>query len=164
MRSVPELCLAVGVVLAPTGCREEADAGSADTEAGTGGSDATTGGSGGATDTETDEGPWNSLDERPCPDDSFLTHENFGGPFLLNYCTGCHHTGVPADLRQGAPLEINFDTLDDVRGHADRIWFRAADQNATMPPLGAPGEDERALLGEWLACGAPTDADLGVGG
>jgi hypothetical protein len=37
---------------------------------------------------------------------------------------------------------------------------RAADQNATMPPAGAPGEDERTLLGEWLACGAPTQADL----
>jgi hypothetical protein len=104
-----------------------------------------------------DEGPWSSFDERPCPPDSFLSYENFGGPFLLTYCTGCHHSGVPADLRQGAPLDVNFDTLEDVRGRAATIWLRAADQNATMPPVGPAGEAERALLGEWLACGAPTD-------
>lgn len=46
--------------------------------------------------------------------------------------------------------------------HASGIWIRAADQNFSMPPVGPPPEDERALLGEWLACGAPTDAELGM--
>ena len=113
-------------------------------------------------DTDPGMGPWSSLDERPCPDDSFLTYESFGGPFMLTYCTGCHHSRLPADQRQGAPIEVNFDDLEAIRARADRIWIRAADDNDSMPPIGAADADERARLGEWLACGAPTDADLGM--
>ncbi|MBL4687632.1 MAG: hypothetical protein JKY37_23755 [Nannocystaceae bacterium] len=36
------------------------------------------------------EGPWDSLEERPCPEDSFVTYENFGWPHMLTFCTGCH--------------------------------------------------------------------------
>ncbi|HWB74454.1 MAG TPA: hypothetical protein VG755_05855 [Nannocystaceae bacterium] len=103
---------------------------------------------------------WMTLDERPCPDDSTLTWESFGGPFVLSYCSTCHGSGLPADMRQNAPVGLDFEHVDQVRMHADRIWARAADQNATMPPAGAPARDDRSLLGEWLACGAPTDADL----
>ena len=107
-----------------------------------------------------DGGPWASLEERPCPEDTTLSAENFGAPFLLTQCTGCHHSSLPASERAGAPLDINFDALADVRKHAPLIWARAADSNATMPPLGGPPQDERTRLGEWLACGAPTAAEL----
>ena len=107
-------------------------------------------------------GPWSSLDERPCPEDSILTYENFGGPFMLSYCTGCHHSRLPADMRQMAPIDVNFDDIDDVRAWADRIWIRSADQNASMPPVGPPDDVARMRLGEWLACGALTDAELGM--
>jgi len=106
------------------------------------------------------EGPWADFEARYCPPDSILTLENFGGPFLLDHCMSCHHSALAADMRQDAPLGVDFDQLDAIRAGADRIWARAADQNATMPPLGPPAEDQRALLGEWLACGAPTDSDL----
>jgi hypothetical protein len=109
-----------------------------------------------------DDGPWASLEERPCPEDSDVTWENFGGGYVISYCTTCHHSALPSDMRQLAPIAMNFETLEMVRMHAPRMWARAGDQNATMPPVGAPGEDERALFGEWLACGAPTNADLGM--
>ncbi|MCY1058640.1 hypothetical protein [Nannocystis sp. SCPEA4] len=101
-----------------------------------------------------------SLDERPCPEDSILTAENFGAPFMLTHCTGCHHAALKEGERAGAPLGVDFESLDKVRAQAAQIWARAADQNATMPPVGPPPADERAQLGEWLACGAPTAADL----
>ena len=41
-------------------------------------------------------GPWNGLDERPCPDDSILTARNFGAAFMLTYCTSCHAADLPA--------------------------------------------------------------------
>lgn len=104
---------------------------------------------------------WNKLSERPCPEDSYLSWENAGGPYMLTYCTGCHSSELPANQRQGAPAGINFDSIDDVRTWAPRIWARAADQNSSMPPVGAPHKTERALLGEWLACGAPLEAELG---
>lgn len=116
--------------------------------------------SGGADESTTGETEWPSFDARECPDDSILTWENFGGPYVLSYCTTCHHSALPADGRQQAPVGVNLETVELVRAQADRIWIRGADQNATMPPVGAPAADDRALLGEWLACGAPTQADL----
>jgi hypothetical protein len=112
-----------------------------------------------ADDSDTDgdtDGAWASLEERPCPEDSFLTYENFGEPYMRSYCTGCHSSMLEGENRGGAPSAVNLDDLDAVREHAGRVWARAADQNATMPPAGAPGDEERALLGEWLACGAKT--------
>jgi hypothetical protein len=101
-----------------------------------------------------------SLAERPCPEDSVLTSENFGAAFMLTYCTGCHHSALPDGERAGAPVGVDFELLIKVRAQAERIWARAGDQNATMPPVGPPPADERARLGEWLACGAPTRDDL----
>jgi hypothetical protein len=137
---------------------ETSGSGSGDTANGSGTADET--GTGGSTGNAL--GPWSNLDERPCPDDSFLTYENFGGPFMLTYCTTCHASRLPADMRQGSPIEVNFDDIEDIRERADRIWFRAADGNQTMPPVGPPDEEARTRLGEWLACGAPTAADLGM--
>lgn len=99
------------------------------------------------------------LEERACPTDSVLTYENFGGPFISSYCAGCHSKDLPDGMRQEAPLDCDFDTLDATRAWAKRIWARAGDHNITMPPIGGPEEDEREMLGEWLACGAPALAD-----
>ena len=121
----------------------------------------TTGTTGAPTTGETTEATeYPSLDERPCPEDSILTAENFGAPFMLTHCTGCHHVALKEGERAGAPLGVDFESLTKVRAQAAQIWARAADQNATMPPVGPPPEAERAQLGEWLACGAPTSADL----
>lgn len=173
MRSVakPRILALVAVLGLLTGCPEDggedetAGDESTDGEASGSSSGSDSGSDGSADETATtgsDMGPWASLDERPCPDDSFLTYENFGGPFMLSYCTTCHASMLPADMRQGSPIEVNFDDIEDIRDQADRIWIRAADQNQTMPPVGPPSDEERARLGEWLACGAPTAADLGM--
>ena len=103
--------------------------------------------------------PYTSFAKRPCPTDSVLTWENFGQPFIANWCTACHASAVPEDNRVGAPATVNFDDLDGVREHAERIWARSGDDNNTMPPAGVPPALERAQLGEWLACGAPSRAD-----
>ena len=149
-------------------CRDDGgDDGASGDSSGSAGESSSSSSAGSADETAADEtaadvGPWSSLAERPCPDDSFLTYENFGGPFMLSYCTTCHASRLPADMRQGSPLEVDFDGLDDIRAQADRVWIRAADQNFSMPPVGPPSDEERARLGEWLACGAPTAADLGM--
>lgn len=143
-RALGALVLALGIA----GCSGD--------DGGDGSAGGTTTSGDGDTEAETTTGgEWASLDDRPCPEDSILTYENFGGPFMISQCTGCHHAGLPEGERQMAPLAVNFDTVEAIRAQADRVWARAADQNATMPPAGAPGADERAMLGEWLACGAP---------
>ncbi len=95
-----------------------------------------------------------ALDERPCPEDSQLTYENFGGPFVLSWCSGCHASALPDGERQGAPVGSDFDDAERVRGAAARIWLRSGDHNASMPPQAGPDDEDRTRLGEWLACGA----------
>ena len=98
--------------------------------------------------------------ERPCPPHSELSYESFGAPFFSNWCQGCHGSARGAGERQGAPPQVSFDDAAAVRAQASAIWRRAADDNATMPPVGGPPPELRVQLGEWLACGAPTRDDL----
>src|SRR5262245_53099420 len=85
---------------------------------------------------------------------SYLDYTNFGEPFVINWCRGCHSTDVPAAMRQKAPTDVNFDNLMQVRMWGERIATHATGAMPNMPPAGGPTEEERALLAEWLACGA----------
>jgi len=98
---------------------------------------------------------WTSLEDRPCPEDSILTYQNFGHEFMLNWCSGCHNVGLAEGDRAGATLGIDLDSYDGVQMHLARIWARSADNNQTMPPTGGIDQESRFRLGEWLACGAP---------
>ena len=82
-----------------------------------------------------------------------------GVPFFLTHCTGCHSSTIATEDRQGAPANVNFDNVDEIVAQADRVWARSADQNETMPPINSVSAAERAMLGEWLACGAPLKAE-----
>ena len=85
---------------------------------------------------------------------SDLSWENFGAPLMLSWCTGCHHSQLPDADRAGAPLHINLDTHADVQSFAALIEAAATGEDPTMPPVGGPPETDRALLAEWLRCGA----------
>jgi uncharacterized membrane protein len=93
------------------------------------------------------------VDPNVC-DTSYLDYDNFGAPFVINWCRGCHSSAVPVAMRQKAPADTNFDNLDQVRTWGDRIALRAAGTMPNMPPAGGPSHEERMLLAEWLACGA----------
>ena len=94
----------------------------------------------------------------PVPPDacetSYLDYTSFGEPFVLDWCSGCHSASLPPNMRQQAPVHVSFDTLEGVRQFQGRIAARATGAMATMPPAGGPSIEERALLAEWLACGA----------
>ncbi len=96
-------------------------------------------------------------DDPPPPDvcaKSYLDYGNFGKPFALDWCRGCHSSAVPETMRQKAPMGVNFDTLADVQHWRERIAIRATGAMPTMPPAGGPSEEERGLLAEWIGCGA----------
>ena len=82
-------------------------------------------------------------------------------PVLTNYCTGCHSSELEGPARHDAPADHDFDTLDGIREVMDHIdqfaAFGPESMNANMPPYGSPkpSTEEREMLGEWLACGAP---------
>ncbi len=92
------------------------------------------------------------LDTTDCQT-SALTYQNFAAPFILDWCRGCHGVALPAGMRQGSPLGVDFDTAEQVRAAGARILARSTGDAPTMPPAGGPSAEERALMAEWLACG-----------
>ncbi|MEO8701840.1 MAG: c-type cytochrome [Kofleriaceae bacterium] len=92
------------------------------------------------------------IDPALCPESGTpLTYDNFGAGFMADNCNRCH-----SEAKSGAPRAFNFDTVEAVRDHADRIFARAAADNVSMPPgPDDPPPAEREQLAEWLACGAP---------
>jgi len=98
-----------------------------------------------------------------CPDDSDLDYESFGAAFLDRYCISCHSSALSPAERGGAPFGFDYDThaglWDSGIEHVDYVAAAgAAHENDFMPPratLLQPTGHERALLGEWLSCGAP---------
>jgi uncharacterized membrane protein len=81
-----------------------------------------------------------------------LTYETFGAAFVTSWCRGCHSRDQM--MRQGAPEGVDLDTRADVARLAGAIRALAGAGRA-MPPAGGPSAEERALLVEWLDCGAP---------
>jgi uncharacterized membrane protein len=93
-------------------------------------------------------------DTDPSCERSFLRYDNFGSPFIVNWCRACHSADAPADMRQKAPAEVNFDNLSEIRRWSFAIQ-RSAGDGVSMPPAGGPSSEERQMLVEWLGCGAP---------
>jgi len=105
-----------------------------------------------ATSPTSDTGPTTSLP--PECADSLATWDSVGQPLMLTWCTPCHSEGVPEELRQDAPLGIDFDTYEQTVAWAARIQVRAV-YTVDMPPSGGVPADELALLDEWIRCGTP---------
>jgi uncharacterized membrane protein len=96
-----------------------------------------------------------TIDDYPCPPEGTeLTYDDFGQAFLDGNCQRCH--GAPEAERHGAPEGYDFGTHAEAVRWRERIFARAAASNTSMPPgPDDPPAEERELLAEWLACGAP---------
>ncbi len=74
-----------------------------------------------------------------------LTWDTFGQDFMQTYCVNCHRS---------------FDSLGGVQGRIGAIDSTTGigpdAHNKSMPQSGMrPTDEERTLLANWLACGAP---------
>ena len=82
-------------------------------------------------------------------------YEDFAGPFVLNWCVGCHSSALSGEARRKkAPEGVDFDTLEGLRKHAENVRLFAVEQ-PLMPPLGGPSAEDRELFGKWIDCGMP---------
>jgi hypothetical protein len=94
------------------------------------------------------------------PSGTTLTYENFAAPFMERYCTRCHHEDLVGEARQGAPEFHDFNYYFGIVGVANHVDETSAAGpaviNRGMPQNGArPTDEERFLLGEWIACDMP---------
>jgi len=94
-----------------------------------------------------------------CTTGTLLTWQNFGEPFMLNYCSSCHAAESTGADRNGAPVAATFDTAADITRWRTLIAQRATGDGGgrPMPPSGHVPAEEKQLLTEWLGCGAPID-------
>lgn len=101
-----------------------------------------------------DEGDASSDGGAPdCENGPVVTYDTFGRGFLASYCNGCHGNAVVE--RQGAPVDIVFDTAQGASSLADRIAARVipeGDAPPTMPPAGGITPDDRERVRVWLTC------------
>jgi uncharacterized membrane protein len=79
-----------------------------------------------------------------CPPDSTLTYESFGSAFLSDNCLSCHTSRDRPVLTTRAAVVVNSNKILD-----------AAVMTTQMPADNSIALEERQLLGEWIACGAP---------
>jgi len=98
-----------------------------------------------------------------CVDGTELTWSNFGKPMLSTWCVSCHGAQVSSADRQGAPEGLNFDHLEGVLPHLERILATTATDSWTMPPAGGLSERDRDRLREWIECGAPGTPEVEAG-
>ncbi|HEX7243491.1 MAG TPA: urate hydroxylase PuuD [Longimicrobiaceae bacterium] len=73
-------------------------------------------------------------------------------------CAVCHSADAADRTFGAAPAGVAFDTPEQIRARVDRIRARAVD-TGTMPPANKTfmTPEERALLGRWIAQGAPLE-------
>ncbi|HTQ04602.1 MAG TPA: hypothetical protein VMI54_12130 [Polyangiaceae bacterium] len=98
-----------------------------------------------------------------CPDiqNPPVTYSGWAENFFASYCTRCHSsTLTTTEERNGATPHANWDDLPTIRSYAQEIDSYAAGGpngiNHIMPPSDpTPTDDERIMLGEFLACDAP---------
>lgn len=83
------------------------------------------------------------IEQLSCAPDNTLTYDNFGKSAVDGNCMSCHDTKSPA-----------LGSVEQIRSHAAQI-MEAAVYTDAMPETGDMTIEERRLLGEWLACGAP---------
>ena len=87
-----------------------------------------------------------------CVHDPAVSWERGGEGFMTKHCTGCHGSLLPSELRNGAPVGVDFDSYEGVVTWADRIAARVLDGVGSMPPGGGLTDEELGLLDEWLTC------------
>jgi hypothetical protein len=98
-----------------------------------------------------------------CSHDPAFDWDNFGKPFMQQFCNGCHSSLVPEEYRNEAPLGVDFDTYEGVLEDRVKIRLRAAPDAPGMPPGGGPTHQQYLDLQEWLDCKVDPDGEaLGI--
>ena len=74
-------------------------------------------------------------------------------PVMDQSCVLCHDSNKSGALRNGAPVQVNFDTYEQVIANLERASIRI--QAGTMPPAGPLDSETVNSILEWIAAGTP---------
>jgi len=93
---------------------------------------------------ETDSGSTSDCEPDPAYE---VTWDNWGDSFFQTWCRACHSETTPE--RFGAPKDLDFDTLAQVRENAELLRWSVLDE-ARMPLGGGLFDDQAYLLDLFL--------------
>ena len=82
--------------------------------------------------------------------DSPLTWETAAAPYINNYCRGCHSRDLSTSMRAGAPVNVNFDSKEDLLDSLESVLERIEERS--MPPIGATDSRSEAAFLTWAYC------------
>lgn len=97
-----------------------------------------------------DTGPPAALGD--CPPESTVVWSDVQ-PIFGTYCTHCHSTTLEGDDRNGAPEDVNLDTIDGAQPDWlvwQMVWTGQMPEDRVIVP-----EEDKWLIYEWLSCGRP---------
>ena len=92
---------------------------------------------------------FNSRTQEECSE-MLWNYTNVGQPFMMTWCTSCHHGDLREDQRPAGTLGVNFEQHSLVLAQIERIEARALSEPPTMPPAGGPSDAELQRLREVL--------------
>ncbi|MCB1153222.1 hypothetical protein KDL45_06195 [bacterium] len=73
-------------------------------------------------------------------------------PFFDTYCNRCHAGDLETEYRNGAPEDLNFDTLDGVLDQPARLRASLLDDGGQPPSAPYPLATERDNMIAWIDC------------
>jgi hypothetical protein len=83
------------------------------------------------------------------------TYDNFAKAFVMTSCLTCHTSSkTTLTERLQAPLDINFDTQDEIKAKAHDAYHEVVVEKS-MPVGGGVEQTDRDKFGIWLRCDAP---------
>ncbi len=92
-------------------------------------------------------------EEIPAVDCATVAVPVFSDVAAFASCNGCHSSAVTGADRQGAPVNIDFDTYDSAVANIDKAMEEVAE--GAMPPNGALATADADALYAWGQCGKP---------
>jgi uncharacterized membrane protein len=82
-----------------------------------------------------------------------VTYVSHIRPLLKTYCLACHSAASQGASRNGAPVNVNFDTYQSIVNFSGEALSRI--QSGIMPPTGQIPENDRAVFQQWVMSGMP---------
>ena len=71
---------------------------------------------------------------------------------VWNSCIGCHSSTLSGAARQGAPVDFNYDSLEEAM--FDPLETAESVIDGSMPPAGALSAEDMELINVWAQCGS----------
>lgn len=92
--------------------------------------------------------------ELPEVDCEVVTPPQFADVALLDSCTGCHSSTLTDADRNGAPVDVNYDTYEDAVAGAEH-GAEAVNAGIMPPGGGTLTEEDKQAFYAWALCGQP---------